>query len=185
MLALRRVVSLITGWTTTFTTACTSAVKTPDILLLDIAQVRSIIDEEAVQVAYLDRYMTTSLRQTVIKKRYVPCSLHEYVDNRIFYLASTISEPEDAIRSCQTIARCMLRQAPGDPDRYQVVDQARRPFLLEPSRRLRRGGSYLFRRSRGKDAYTGCFDDHEQELRDTRRLQDRNSPLSWFGTLQW
>ncbi len=70
----------------------------------------------------------------------------------------------------------MLRQAPGESDRYQVVDQARRPFLLEPVEDSE-GGLIPLSTKSWKRCIHGCFDDHKQELRDTRRLQDRNSPL--------
>ncbi|KAK0196767.1 S-adenosyl-L-methionine-dependent methyltransferase [Armillaria mellea] len=94
----------------------------PDVLLLDIAQVRSIVSQEEVQVAYLGRYNNHNSTTDCDQK-----------ERRLFLSQKTRSVPVKQLEGV-----CFVKH---------LVEQA------------------------------AIGSNHEQELRDARRLRDRNSPL--------
>ncbi|KAG7448097.1 S-adenosyl-L-methionine-dependent methyltransferase [Guyanagaster necrorhizus] len=132
----------------------------PDVLLLDIVQVRSInVGKEEVQVVYLDRYDDHESRQG--------CDQEE---RRLFMSQRTESV---AIKRLQGL--CFVKH---------LVDQAAIRSWIKHGDHFYlsqvedpEGGFIPLSMKSWKRCKYGCFDGHEEELRDGRRLRDRNSPL--------
>ncbi|KAK0239761.1 hypothetical protein EDD85DRAFT_949593 [Armillaria nabsnona] len=131
----------------------------PDILLLDIAQVRSIIDEEAVQVAYLGRYND--------HESTTDCDQEE---RRLFLSQRTRSV---AVKRLQGV--CFVKHLVEQAAIRSWIKRDDHFYLnqVEDSE----GELIPLSTKSWKRCIHGCFDDHEQEVRDARRLRDRNSPL--------
>ncbi|KAK0463813.1 S-adenosyl-L-methionine-dependent methyltransferase [Desarmillaria tabescens] len=132
----------------------------PDVLLLSIGQVRSInIDKEEVKVVYLGRYndheSTTDPNQE---------------ERQLFMSQRTQSV---AVRQLQGL--CFVKHLVNEAAIRSWIKHDDHFYLnqVEDSE----GGLIPLSIKSWKKCKHGCFDDHEQELRDTRRLRDRNSPL--------
>ncbi|KAK0484022.1 hypothetical protein IW261DRAFT_994609 [Armillaria novae-zelandiae] len=131
----------------------------PDVLLLDIAQVRSIVNEEEVRVVYLGRYndhgSTTDCDQE---------------ERRLFLSQRTRSV---AVKRLQGL--CFVKHTDDQADIRRWIQHDDHFYLnqVEDSEwRLIPLSTISWKR-----CIHGCFDDHKQELREARRLRERNSPL--------
>ncbi|KAK0441911.1 S-adenosyl-L-methionine-dependent methyltransferase [Armillaria borealis] len=116
----------------------------PDTLLLDIAQVRSIVNEEEVQVAYLGRYND--------HESTTECDQEE---RRLFLSQRTRSV---AVKRLQGV--CFVKH---------LVDQAAIRSWIKHDDHF-----YL---NQVEDSEGGLIPLSTNQLRDVRRLRDRNSPL--------
>lgn len=131
----------------------------PDVLLLDIAQVRAIINGEIVRVVYLGRYNDHGST--------ADCDQEE---RRLFLSQRTQSI---AVKRLQGV--CFVKHLVGQAAIRLWIQDDDHFYLnqVEDSE----GGLIPLSTKSWKRCIHSCFDNHEQELLEVTRLRERNSPL--------